>query len=366
MRRIYLDNAATTPLLPEVRDFLCRVLEVFGNPSSLHALGEEARELLEMARENVASLLGVEPECIVFNSCATEGNNTVVFGAVGERRGNLVISAIEHKSVAVPARHLSRRGVEVREVRVDRNGLVDLDHLRDLLDEDTLLVSVVYVSNEFGTLQPVEEIAGICKERGVPFHTDAVQAVGKVRVNLEGVSFATFSAHKFHGPKGVGFLYTALPLEPLIWGGGQERNLRSGTENLPGILAMTKALEVVMENLQEFTSRLKRLRDRFEEALLEALPDAVVIGREVPRSPAISTVIFPRATGREIVRRLSERGVMCSAGSACSSGEDLPNPHLLAMGYTPEEALRAVRFSFGLLNTEEEVEEAVRLIRSLF
>ncbi len=367
MRRIYLDNAATTPLLPEVKEFLCKVLDVFGNPSSPHSIGEESKELLEIARENVASLLNVDPVNLIFNSCATEGNNTVILGLVDKREGgNLVISSIEHKSVSKPAHLLAKRGIEVREVRVDRNGVVDLEDLERLIDDGTILVSVMYVSNEFGTVQPVEEIAKICGERGVPFHTDAVQALGKVDLSLEGVSFATFSGHKFHGPKGVGFMYASDHIDPLIHGGGQERGVRSGTENLPGILAMSKALEVIFESFEENVSRLKVLRDRFEEALLEALPDAVIIGRDVRRSPAISTVIFPKFTGWDLVRRLSERGVMCSAGSACSSGEVLPNPHLLAMGYSPEEATRAVRFSFGLLNTEEEVEEAVSIIRSLF
>ncbi len=315
----------------------------------------------------MASILGVQPENIVFNSCATEGNNTVILGSVGERcEGNVVISSIEHKSVSRPAHHLVRRGIEVREVRVSRHGVVDLDHLRELIDERTLLVSVMYVSNEFGTVQPVEEIARICEEKEVPFHTDAVQAVGKVHMNLEGVSFATFSGHKFHAPKGVGFLYMRDPVEPLLYGGGQERGLRSGTENLHGILAMSKALEVICEDLEANIKKLQSLRDRFEDLILEAIPDAEIVGRRSERSPAISTVIFPKFTGWEIVGRLSERGVMCSSGSACSSGEVLPNPHLLAMGYTPEEATRAVRFSFGLLTTEEEVEEAVGIIKTLF
>ncbi|WP_457600335.1 cysteine desulfurase family protein [Hydrogenivirga sp.] len=369
MRRIYLDNAATTPLLPEVRDFLCRSLEVYGNPSSPHLLGEEARELLELARENLASLLNVSPSEIVFNSGATEGNNTVLRSLLsGGRRGNVVVSAIEHKSVSATAAYLGKRGIEVREALVDKSGVVDLDSLSSLIDGNTLLVSVMSVSNEFGTVQPLRDTVELCEDRGVPLHTDAVQAAGKVRLSLDGVSYATFSGHKFHAPKGVGFMLVREDkrLEPLLLGGGQERGFRSGTENLHGILAMARALEVIYDNFEENTQKLRKMRDTFEELLLEEVPDAKVVGKHAPRNPSVSAVIFPRVAGSELVRRLSEEGVFCSAGSACSSGEVVPNEHLLKMGYTPEEASRMVRFSFGLMNTEEDVQEALeKLLRVL-
>ena len=355
---IYLDNAATTPLLPSVKEFLCESLEIFGNPSSPHKLGAEAREKLEEARNRLADLLGVRPENIVFNSGATEGNNTVLRGVLG-RRGNVVISAIEHKSVSACAKYLSKKGIEIREVRVNSEGLVDLDHLGDLIDGDTLLVSIMHVSNEFGTIQPVGEISKICKEKGVPFHTDAVQALGKVDLNLEEVDYATFSAHKFHAPKGVGFLYVKGELEPLILGGGQERGLRSGTENLHGILAMVKALEEIHSSFEENVRRLEGLRNSFEELVEERLPGVRIVGKKAPRSPSISTLILPQKSGWEVVSRLSEEGVFCSAGSACTSGETVPNEHLMKMGYSFEEATRMTRFSFGLMNREEEIEEAV-------
>ena len=369
MRRIYLDNAATTPLLPEVKNFLCRSLEVFGNPSSPHGAGEEARELLELARENVASLLGVSPSEIIFNSGATEGNNTVLRSVLSRKReGNVVISSIEHKSVSAVARELGRNGIVVREAITNKEGVVELEHLESLIDGDTLLVSVMSVSNEFGTVQPVREIAELCREKGVPFHTDAVQGVGKVKLSLEGVGYATFSGHKFHAPKGVGFMYLreGMFIEPILLGGGQERGLRSGTENLHGILAMAKAMELIYEDFEKNTERLRQLRDSFEKLLEEKVPGVKIIGKHAKRNPSISAVIFPRRTGWELVERLSQEGVFCSSGSACSSGEVIPNEHLLKMGYSEEEATRMVRFSFGLLDNEGEVHEAVeRVVRVL-
>ncbi|EDP75147.1 cysteine desulfurase family protein [Hydrogenivirga sp. 128-5-R1-1] len=365
MRRIYLDNAATTPLLPEVKDFICRSIEVFGNPSSPHRVGEEARELLELARENVASLLGVSPPEIIFNSCATEGNNSVFISlSFTGRRGNVVISSIEHKSVSAVARELGRNGIVVREAIVNREGVVELEHLESLIDGDTLLVSVMSVSNEFGTVQPVREIAKLCREKGTPLHTDAVQAVGKVKLSLEGVGYATFSGHKFHAPKGVGFMYIkeGIFFKPLLVGGGQEFGYRSGTENLHGILAMAKALELIYEDFEKNTERLRHMRDTFERLLEERVPGVRIVGKHAKRNPSISAVIFPGKTGWEIVESLSQEGLFCSSGSACSSGEVIPNEHLLKMGYSEEEATRMVRFSFGLLNNEEEVYEAVERV----
>ena len=367
MKRIYLDNASTTPLLPEVKDFLCKALDLYGNPSSPHILGEEARELLEVARENIASLLGVKPTEIVFNSCATEGNNTVLRSVAQKGKGNVVISSIEHKSVSVVANELKKEGIEVREALVKKNGVIDLEHLEELIDGDTLLVSVMSVSNEFGTIQPIREIAKMCTQREIPFHTDAVQAIGKIDLSLEGVSYATFSGHKFHAPKGVGFLFLkeGSDLKPLLFGGGQERGLRSGTENLHGILAMAKALELIYENFEDNVERIRRLRDSFENLLEKRIEGVRFVGRDAERSPFISAVIFPEGNGWEIVRGLSGSGVLCSSGSACSSGEVMPNTHLLKMGFSQEEALRMVRFSFGLMNSEEEVGEVVERIANL-
>ncbi|MDQ7082043.1 MAG: aminotransferase class V-fold PLP-dependent enzyme [Aquificota bacterium] len=266
------------------------------------------------------------------------------------------------------AQELRKEGIEVREALVEKSGIVDLEHLEKLIDGDTLLVSVMSVSNEFGTVQPVGEIARLCRERGIPFHTDAVQAIGKVDFKLEGIGYATFSGHKFHAPKGVGFLFLkeGLHLKPLLVGGGQERGIRSGTENLQGILGMAKALELIYENFEENVDRIRRLRDRFESLLEEKVEGVRFVGRHVRRSPFISAVIFPGGNGWELVRRLSGLGVLCSSGSACSSGEVMPNTHLLKMGFSQEEALRMVRFSFGLTNSEEEVEEAVeRIVRLL-
>ncbi len=364
MKGIYLDNAATTPLLPEVREFLCRSLDLFGNPSSSHRAGREARELLELARENVASLLGVEPNEVVFNSGATEGNNTIFMNLLG-KEGNVVLSPLEHKSVSEAAKRLRDFGIEVRTCRVGREGVVDVESLEELIDERTLLVSVMSVSNEFGTIQPVEDIALLCRERGVPFHTDGVQAIGKVKVDLKEASYATFSGHKFHAPKGVGFMLVREELKPLLVGGGQERGLRSGTENLHGILAMAKALEVIFEGFEENLRKVEEIRNSFEGLLKEKIPGVEFVGEDCARSPYISAVILPEGSGWELVQRLSERGVFCSSGSACVSGETIPNQHLLLMGYSPEKATRMIRFSFGLLNEKEEVLRAADILAEL-
>jgi len=317
-KMIYLDNAATTPLLPQVKEVLKEALEVFGNPSSIHEVGVEASERLKRAREEIASVLGVNPSEVIFNSGATEGNNTVFMDLLLKRkRGNVIISPIEHKSVSKPALRLREFGIEVRVARVGKDGIVDPQSVEDLMDKDTLLVSLMSVSNEFGTVQPVE--------------------------------------------KGIGFMIARKPLAPLLLGGGQEMGMRSGTENLPAILALVEALKLTLANV----NKIKGVRDTFERELAEKIPQAIVIGKHVRRSPAISAVIFPGIPGSEVVRRLSEEKVFCSSGSACVSGENVPNEHLLAMGYTREEAIGMVRFSFGLFNDEEEVSIAVERLRNI-
>ncbi|HIQ30911.1 MAG TPA: aminotransferase class V-fold PLP-dependent enzyme, partial [Aquifex aeolicus] len=228
-KMIYLDNAATTPLLPQVKEVLKEALEVFGNPSSIHEVGVEASERLKRAREEIASVLGVNPSEVIFNSGATEGNNTVFMDLLLKRkRGNVIISPIEHKSVSKPALRLREFGIEVRVARVGKDGIVDPQSVEDLMDKDTLLVSLMSVSNEFGTVQPVEEVARLCAFRGIPFHTDAVQSLGKVDLPYSSFDFATFSGHKLHAPKGIGFMIARKPLAPLLLGGGQEMGMRSG------------------------------------------------------------------------------------------------------------------------------------------
>ncbi|NPA41037.1 MAG: cysteine desulfurase [Aquificae bacterium] len=357
MRRIYLDNAATTPLLPQVKEFIKDKLDLFGNPSSPHQLGIEAREALEKARNRLADLLGVKAQEVIFTSCATEGNNAILRNVTG---GNVVVSAIEHKSVSEVCKVLRDRGVEIREARVSKEGVIDLENLYKLIDKDTVLVSVMAVSNEFGTVQPIEEIANMCEEKDVPFHTDGVQALGKVPLDLKKVSYGVFSGHKFHAPKGVGFMVVKeyADFEPLLLGGGQERGMRSGTENLLGVLAMAKAGEIVLSKLEENFKRIGRMRDDFEKLLKERISGIKIVGENVERSPYISTILF-NLEGWKLVEKLSSVGVFCSSGSACFSGKEMPNTHLLKMGYSPIEAMGMVRFSFGLTNTEEEVFEAV-------
>ncbi|AAC07111.1 cysteine desulfurase family protein [Aquifex aeolicus] len=366
---IYFDNAATTPVLPEVKNFLCKALDIYGNPSSVHTLGKFARSEIETARKTIANYLKVKPENIIFNSCATEGNNTIIRTILNNKdRGNVVLSAIEHKSVKEAIKFWANKSIEIREIKVNKNGVIDLEHLYHLIDSNTILVCVMYVSNEFGTIQPIQEIAKICSDKGVPLLTDAVQAIGKIPIELKNISYATFSGHKFHAIKGSGFLYISdeANYEPLIVGGGQENGKRSGTENVVGILSLAKALEIIVSNFSRYQEQLKKLRDLFENLLLEALPDAQIVGKDAERSPSISSVIMPKFFGAEIVNKLSEKGIYCSTGSACLSGEYEPNKHMLKMGFSQEKALRMVRFSFGLLNKEEEVIECIERIKEIY
>jgi cysteine desulfurase len=371
MRRVYLDHNATTPLAPKVLEAMVPYLsEEFGNASSIHSWGQQAKAAVEEARERIARLLGAQPSEIVFTSGGTESDNMAIFGTVEAARTretkHVVTTPIEHHAVLYAATALENRGVSVTYVPVGSSGVVDPTDIERALTAQTVLISVMHSNNELGTLQPVEEIAAIARERGIVFHTDAVQSVGKIPVDTQalGVRLLSLSAHKFFGPKGVGALYVrkGTPLRPLMFGGHHERDRRPGTENVPGIVGLAKAAELAREHLDQEAGRVLNLRDRLEQGLLQAVPDIRVNGDRNRRLPSTSSISFDGIDGEGFVIALDLRGIACSTGAACSSGSLEPSHVLSAIGMSREQARSAVRFSLGCTNTSEDVDYALEVI----
>lgn len=374
MRAIYLDHNATTPLLPEVAAAIAQARDAgYANPASQHAAGRRARQALEDARERIGRLLGAavdvaRPDRVIFTSGGTEANNLAVFGMMPDRPGRALISAIEHPSVVGPAERLVQRGYAVERIGVSPAGVVDLERFADRLRGDVRLVSVMLANNETGVLQPVGEIATLCAAAGVPMHTDAVQVVGKLPVSLRalGVSTLSVSAHKFHGPVGVGALVVreGVPLAPQMFGGFQQGALRPGTENVALVVGMLAALESFSRSQSERTARLTALRERFEQQLLAACDGLAIHGATATRLPHTSNVAFVGRNRQALLLALDTAGVACSTGSACASGSSEPSPVLLAMGLPKEVIEGSLRFSLGAATTEAEIDEAVeRIVR---
>jgi len=370
-RRVYIDYNATTPLREEVRAALIEDLGVYGNASSMHASGREARARVEEARRAAAELLGAEPGEIIFTSGGSESNNTVfqTMRALGAdksgaplaagRRG-VITTAIEHPCVLNSAKFLESLGFPVTFLPVDACGTVKMDALKAALGPDTLLVSVMLANNEIGTIQDIKAIAALAKEAGAYTHTDAVQAVGKIPVNVRdlGVDYLTMSAHKIYGPKGMGALYVrkGAPIEPLIHGGHQEDGLRAGTYNNFGILGFGKAAELAGEDIREYARRIAPLRLRLRDGLLARVPNIKINGHPENVLPNTLNVSFPGAEGEAILLSMDLAGIEASTGSACASGSLEPSHVLMAIGSTPELAHGSIRFSLGLGNTEEDVD----------
>lgn len=363
---IYLDNNATTQPLPEVRAAALHAMGgAFGNPSSSHAAGDRARSQLHNARSSLASLVGCDPDDILFTSGATEANNTVIrnFPGPGKR---IVSAAVEHSSVLAALERVEREGTEVGLLPVGWNGIVDPDDLRDAIAVETALVSIQWVNSETGVVQPVEEFGRICSEAGVPFHTDAAQAVGKLPVNLRElpVDFASIAGHKFHGPPGTGALYLrgSAGLRGLLDGGDQESGLRAGTENVPGIAGMGCAAGIRAGTLPETITLLGKLRDLFESEVLSRCPGVSVNGGRPTRVCNTTNLLFDGVDGQALVARLDQRGIRCSQSSACTNHRPEPSHVLRAMGLSEEEAYASVRFSMSVLNNEEEVTAAAAAV----
>ncbi|MFO7289007.1 cysteine desulfurase [Planifilum fulgidum] len=375
---IYLDHAASTPVHPEVRQAMLPYLdEYFGNPSSLHRFGRDARQAVDEARDKLAGALGAEPGEIVFTSGGTEADNFALIGAAmaGRKRGkdHVITSAVEHHAVLETCRHLERIGFRVTYLPVDETGEVRLDALREAIDDRTALVSVMYGNNEVGTLQPVEVIGEIAHGHGALFHTDAVQAFGYEPLNVRElpVDLLSVSSHKINGPKGVGALYVAkgVSLIPHMFGGSQELRRRAGTENVPGIVGFGKAAEIAAASRREHVEQARRCRDAMIRVWEKEGIDFVVNGHPRRHLPHILNVSFPGTETEILLMNLDLEGIACSSGSACTSGT-LEVSHVLKAMNLPEEVLRsAVRFSFGRGNTVEEVtraaETTARLVRRL-
>lgn len=361
MRRIYFDNNATTPILPEVFEAMQPyLLGSFGNASSIHQQGQQARAAVEEAREHVAELLSARASEIVFTSGGTEGDNLALFGLVAA--GDHVISStIEHHAVLNSCKRLEEMGITVTYVPCDANGVVQAENVRAALRPETKLISVMMANNETGVLQQVEEIGAIAREADVYFHTDAVQAAGKVAIDVEriGCDLLTIAAHKMHGPQGAGALYVrrATLLRAMQLGGRHERGRRAGTENLPGIVGMGKAAELSLEWLASGgAGQMSALRDRMEQVICAAVPGTQVNCCAVSRVPNTSNLLFDGIEGEGFVIAMDLKGISVSTGAACSSGAIEPSHVLTAMGLTGEEARGSIRFSLGKQNTEEEVE----------
>ncbi len=365
MRRINLDHAATTAVAPEVLTEMAAAWALPGNPSSSHGSGREARALLEKARSTVAGLLHVEPGEVFFTSGGTESDNWALRGMAEGGSRPIAVSAIEHHAVLHTADWLEAQGVPVRRLPVTREGVVDLDALEQALTPDTALVSVMTANNETGVLQPVEQIGALCRERGIPFHTDAVQAVGAVPACelCAHADLVSLSGHKFYGPKGIGALIVRkhVKLHRLLHGGAQERGLRAGTENLAGAVGFAAALALAEAKRPGEAVRLAGLRDRLETQLFNQIPGLMRNGAE-PRLPGHSSLRFPVRDGRALLMRLDMAGIDVSSGSACASGSADPSHVLLAMGLSREEALASVRLSLGRDTSEADVDEAAALI----
>lgn len=370
MQRVYLDNNATTPLVPEVFEAMRPyMLEDYGNASSIHWFGQRAKAGVEKAREQVARLLGARPSEIVFTSGGTESDNAAILGIVEAARGerkHVVTTAIEHPAVLSTAKVLERRGVSVTYLRVGTGGVIDPADVASALRPETVLISVMHANNEIGTLQPLEEIGRIARERDIYFHADAVQSIGKVHVDVDrlGVDLLALSAHKLNGPKGVGALYVrkGTILRPLLHGGHHERDRRPGTENVAGVVGLGAAAEIAQAHLAEEHDRIAALRDRLEAGILASVPFVAINGDRARRVPNTTNITFDYLEGEGFVIAMDLRGIACSTGSACSSGSLEPSHVLTAIGLKHEQARASIRFSLGGFNTDEDIDATLRIL----
>ena len=370
MRKIYLDHAATTPTHPEVvKAMLPYLTDAFGNPSSIHSYGQEAKGAIEEARTKVAELIGARSEEIIFTSGGTEADNFALKGVAyaNEHKGNHIITTpIEHHAVMEACKFLERRGFRITYLPVDEHGLVDPQNVKKAITDKTILISVIHASNEVGTIEPISEIGKMAKEAEIYFHTDAVQTVGHIPVNVDElkVDLLSISAHKLYGPKGVGALYVrkGTRLVPLIQGGGQENRRRAGTENVPAIVGLGKAIELAGKTMNRETEWLSYLRDKLIEGLVERIDNIRLNGHLWKRLPNNVNVSVDFVEGESILLNLDLEGICASTGSACSSSSLEPSHVLLALGLSPEQAHGSLRFTFGRENTEEDMERVLEVL----
>ncbi|MEO0138238.1 MAG: cysteine desulfurase NifS [candidate division WOR-3 bacterium] len=363
-QRIYLDYAATTPLHPEVLDAMkIYFLEEFGNPSSLHTSGQRARDAIEKARQTIAEALGASPDEIIFTSGGSESDNMAIKGvayALAKKGNHLITTKIEHHAVLEPFHFLQTQGFQTTFLPVDRYGIVDPDDVKRAITDKTILVSIMHANNEIGTIEPIEEIARICREKGVYLHTDAVQSFGAIETNVNrlGVDLLSISAHKFYGPKGVGALYIrkGTRIEPLLHGGAQEMGKRASTHNVPGIVGMAKAAELAVKEMPQRVEHTRRLRDRLIKSLLNNVDDIILNGHPEKRLPNNCHLIVKYIEGEALLMRLDQIGIEVATGSACSSGSLEPSHVLTAIGVPIEDARGSIRITLGRLTTDEDID----------
>ncbi len=363
MKTVYVDNNATTKVAPEVVEAMMPYFsELYGNPSSMHFFGGQVQRKVNEAREQVADFLGADPSEIVFTSCGTESDNAAIFGTLDSypEKRHFITTRVEHPAVGNVCTYLTRKGYRVTELSVDREGRLDLDELKESITEDTALVSIMYANNETGVIFPIEEIGQIVKAEGIPFHTDAVQAAGKIPLNMKNstVDMLSISGHKLHAPKGIGVLYIrkGTRFSPFIIGGHQEKGRRGGTENVPYIIGLGKACELAKKNLDQERTRVKALRDYLEKEILERIPNTLLNGDRNNRLPNTLNVSFEYVEGESILLLLSDLGICASSGSACTSGSLEPSHVLRAMGVPFTAAHGSIRFSLSIYNTKEEMD----------
>jgi len=360
---IYVDNNATTQVAPEVlEEMLPYFNEYYGNPSSMHTFGGMVEHKIVEARERLAGFLGASPDEIIFTSCGTESDSTAIRAAIlsNPDKKHILTSRVEHPAVKNLFEYLSKNGYRVTFVPVDRKGRLDLDYLYNNLSEDTAIVSIMWANNESGVIFPIEEIGKVLKEKGIVFHTDAVQMVGKIPIDLKNVAvdMLSLSGHKLHGPKGVGALYVrkGTKYSPFLIGGHQEKGRRGGTENVASIIGLGKASELAAANLSDEKIGVKRLRDKLETELVNRIPNAIVNGDRENRLPNTTSIAFEYVEGEAILLLMDEYGICASSGSACTSGSLEPSHVLRAMGVPFTAAHGSIRFSLSIYNTEEEID----------
>jgi len=364
MKRVYLDHSATTPVRPEVAQLMQEYLTgKFGNPSSVHSYGREAKQAMEKARSQVANAINANPEEIIFTSGGTEGDNLAISGVAGAYSGkgkHIITSAIEHHAVLDACRNLEKAGFTLTILPVDSHGLVQLADVEKALTPETILVSIMHANNEVGTIQPISEIGRLLRERGILFHVDAVQSLGKIPVDVQELQadLLTGSGHKIYGPKGTGFLYVrkGVRLKPLCYGGGQERGYRPGTENLPGIAGLGLAIELAQAEMSREMQRQAELRDRLVNGLLNKIPHTRLNGHPTRRVPNTANLTFEFVEGEALLLSLDLQGIAASSGSACASGSLDPSHVLTAMGLSHELAHGSIRLTLGRENTAEDID----------
>lgn len=363
MKTIYLDNNATTQVAPEVLEAMLPYFrDLYGNPSSMHSFGGQVARELREARERVASLIGAEPEEIIFTSCGTESDNTAIRSALAAYpdRRHIVTSRVEHPALKVLCARLVSQGYRVTELPVDKDGLLDLEQLEKSLSPDTAVVNLMWANNETGVIFPVKEAAELVRERGILFHTDGVQVAGKIPINMKAnsIDMLSMSGHKLHAPKGIGVLYLrkGTKFSPFMIGGHQEKERRGGTENTPNIIGLGRACQLAAQNMEEENTTVSRLRDKLEKEILARIPNSRVNGDHLKRIPNTTNISFEFVEGESILLLMDEYGICASSGSACTSGSLQPSHVLRAMGVPFTMAHGSIRFSLSIYSTEEEID----------